>query len=416
MIIHPPELTQNGDRVRFSARIDVETPGVETPDALWFQFDEKYGEFITENGDPLIVGLLPVAMRLGEDIVVEPSVSPRLAYGIEQYQHILHAWRPDYFPLIDIRYVHLEARARPGNPGAVGTLFSDGVDSFYTLWRRLSDREPVPEYQITHAVMINGFHNYEDLDETEFFPDLRRVNQPMFDRLGVEFLVVGSNLGEFRRHAFHRFRGSRSYVTALICGPLVLGGLFSRFYVPGAFSYVGALGAHGSHPITDFLLSTEAFETVHEGAELIREEKVEALADWPETFPLLHPCFRTPTFSDDATTLYNCCRCEKCVRTMITLDLHGALDRYASFPRPLKWWMVLVPWYVDRGSRFYAVRHIRLARRKGRRWMSWAIRYSLLTSRVLGWLAYRRVERRERKSPRPWRAEDGGSATPATKP
>jgi hypothetical protein len=57
--------------------------------------------------------------------------------------------------------------------------------------------------------------------------------------------------------------------------------------------------------------------------------KTAAIGGWPPTFGRLRVCVS----SDPA--LPNCCRCEKCVRTMMTLDLLGYLDRQTSFPHPL---------------------------------------------------------------------------------
>lgn len=404
VIIHPPERTKARDGVRLSARVDVETPGVGLPDRLWFRVDEEYEEFLVDHGDPFIAAMLPIAMRLGEEVTVESNVSPRLAYGLEQYQHILHTWWGDYFPIVDVHYQQLEARRPEDSRGAVGLLFSNGVDSFHTLWRHLPQKEPLPAFRLTHAVMINGFHNYNDLDERAFFPNLRRVNQPMFDRLGIEFLVVASNFRGFTRPVYHRFMGSRSYVPVLISGPLALAKLFSRFYIGGGTYYGGEEHHSGSHPICDFLFSTESFETIHDGGGFSRPHKIVDIAGWAETFPLLHPCFRTPTFNDDATVLRNCCRCEKCIRTETTLEIAGALENYAAFPRPFKRWSVMMPWYIDLGARNLLLQNLQLARERGRKDLTWRLQLGRWNSWLLYKLANWRVDRRA-KRPLPWQKE-----------
>lgn len=413
VIIHPPERTSGSNGIQLSARVEIQTQGVGLPDRLWFRVDKEVEEFLVDHGDPFIMALLPIAMRLQEDVVVEPSVSPRLAYGLEQYQHILHTWWGDYFPIVDIRYEQLEVRRPEASRGAVGVLFSNGVDSFHTLWRHLPRNEPLPAYRLTHAVMINGFHNYLDFDETGLIPKLRRVNQPMFDRLGLEFLVVATNAGDFSRPVHHRFTGYRTYVSRLICVPLALAKLFSRFFVAGGDYYGGEDARAGSHPLTDFLLSTEAFETVHDGAGFPRSEKIDEIAHWPEVYPLMHPCFRTPTFNEEVTILENCCRCEKCMRTETALEIVGALENYTAFPRPFKRWSVSMPWYIDDGSRYLVQENIQLARKYGRRDIVRRLRIGLWGSWMLSKLANWGVRRRATR-PLPW--QDGRDSPPSTAP
>jgi hypothetical protein len=54
--------------------------------------------------------------------------------------------------------------------------------------------------------------------------------------------------------------------------------------------------------------------------------KTAAIGAWPPTFGMLRVC----VCYDSA--VINCGRCEKCLRTMMTLDLLGLLDRQTSFP------------------------------------------------------------------------------------
>jgi hypothetical protein len=115
---------------------------------------------------------------------------------------------------------------------------------------------------------------------------------------------------------------------AVIGSALALGGGVRRFYVPASHTE-GRLIPWGSGPRIDPLLSTGTLEVVHDGVQATRLIKTAAIGGWPPTFGRLRVCVS----SDPA--LPNCCRCEKCVRTMMTLDLLGFLDRQTSFPRPL---------------------------------------------------------------------------------
>ncbi len=52
---------------------------------------------------------------------------------------------------------------------------------------------------------------------------------------------------------------------------LVLGGLFSAFYVPSSYRFDDFF-RDGSHPVLDHLIATETMETIHEGSHLKRTE------------------------------------------------------------------------------------------------------------------------------------------------
>jgi hypothetical protein len=87
---------------------------------------------------------------------------------------------------------------------------------------------------------------------------------------------------------------------------------------------------HGSHPLLDPLFRTEEMELVHDGGEADRDEKVERIASHESVAKHLRVCWRN---TDGA---YNCGRCEKCLRTMLSLLAVGALDRCATFGSELR--------------------------------------------------------------------------------
>lgn len=345
--IHEPEVVEIGEFVRVSARVETDDPELADLDRLWFEVDGRYRDVVGDDADPFVVALLPLGMASRSDIEVLGRVSPRLAYGVEEYQRVVHAWWPVNTQLVTLHHRALDDVAGRRRGDGVGCTFSGGVDSFYSLWRHLPNNEPNPSFRITHAIMINGFDHDTDLDDEGLFPALVGIYGPLMDELGVELVVVRTNLQAFRdvavRRAHARTGGTgrhanqRSFGTALAAAGLLLGGLFARVYIPGSVDYA-ALHPDGAHPMIDHLLSTERTETIHDGADVKRVDKTAVLAQWPATYSRLRVC-RTEgwTSVDTATgTVDNCCVCPKCVRTMTTLDLNGALSRFESFPRPLR--------------------------------------------------------------------------------
>jgi hypothetical protein len=103
---------------------------------------------------------------------------------------------------------------------------------------------------------------------------------------------------------------------------------FDRVLMPSAESYAH-LDVVASHPLLDPLWSTEYTTLVHDGCENDRNEKVAAICRHPAVLRWVRVCWENP---GDA---YNCGRCEKCIRTMLSLEAAGALERCTAFDAPL---------------------------------------------------------------------------------
>jgi hypothetical protein len=109
---------------------------------------------------------------------------------------------------------------------------------------------------------------------------------------------------------------------------MLLSGQLKTMYLPATHTYA-ELFPCGSHPLLDPLWSTETLEIVHDGCEATRVEKVARIAQSGAALRYLRVCW------ENRDGAYNCGRCEKCLRTMISLRVAGALDRCATFDRPL---------------------------------------------------------------------------------
>jgi len=116
------------------------------------------------------------------------------------------------------------------------------------------------------------------------------------------------------------------HAAALIASGLVLSNGIRRLLVPSTYSY-GQLIPWGSHPLLDELWSTESMEVIHHGAEARRVEKVaDIVAHHPQVLQYLRVCLKNQAGPA------NCGRCGKCARTMIALEIIGALAHARTFP------------------------------------------------------------------------------------
>ena len=83
----------------------------------------------------------------------------------------------------------------------------------------------------------------------------------------------------------------------------------------------------GSHPLLDPNYSSASLNVLHDGLAYSRMDKMLLLKDWPESLAVLRVC-ADPLRSNDKI---NCGKCEKCLRTKISLLVMGILDRCPTF-------------------------------------------------------------------------------------
>ncbi|MEX2375596.1 MAG: hypothetical protein WD942_08445, partial [Dehalococcoidia bacterium] len=79
-----------------------------------------------------------------------------------------------------------------------------------------------------------------------------------------------------------------------------------------------------SDPVLLPLLSTDTITLLLTGGEFRRVDKTKQVADVEASWDALDVCV-SHTSADS-----NCSRCEKCVRTLATLDIYGVVDRYCE--------------------------------------------------------------------------------------
>ena len=312
--------------------MDVAPASSDDPYLLTYAFPDAYAVHVDpEHADPFVVALLFLAMRLGEDIRAAGTLAPALAHGLRTYQAAFATWFSHLQP-VSIHCDGYADRAATSGAGAApeggtGCFFSGGVDSFYTLHAHRPCREVIPHHAVTHGIYIEGLDTLRG-DTGPYQQSLLAYRQ-LFQTLGLDLIPVRTNLKRFIHDGSTGWRPAHG--AFLISIALLLEGVLRRCYVPAGFQF-GEIGKYpqGSNPLTDPLLSTESLRILHDGADVSRQDKLNALVEWPATYDHLYVCFVR-----ERDGLTNCCRCEKCLRTMIGLKLTGGLDHYTTFPQPL---------------------------------------------------------------------------------
>jgi len=385
MIIHSPEIKAGPEEITARSKIEFQTPNLNFPDELWFKFPVTQTDLIAGRSDGFLAAMLLLAMRYGENILVHGEVSPRLLTGIEEYQRVFNMWFPNQFRLIDIECDSVSIlKPEPGTRSVV-CAFSGGVDSFFSLWKHLPANDSDESSRITHILFAHGFDIR--LENKDAYCEIRDSYADMSHKLDIEFLTASTNHQKFgTRPHWGIFHGS-----VMIGMAHILGRHTSKFYVPASHTYRD-LVPWGSDPRIDHLLSTEAMEVIHDGASYTRIEKTEVLSRWNETYKRLRVC----STGDDVR---NCSVCEKCLRTMVTLDMFGALERYDTFDTPIQMKLVSRCRYFN-ASDFAFPREIISHAFKLRRWdIVSNVSYAYIRSRILQLMRF--VKRRVLRLKRP---------------
>jgi hypothetical protein len=325
MIIHHPEIITRNGEVTVTAQIEPVKPVEDIPKQLWFTYPEQYADVVTARSDAFATALLTFAMYLNEDLEIRGELSPQLAFGLEDYQHIYTAWYPKWLKRVNIRCDQIKAPDVPIEVDQQALAFSGGVDSHFTLWSLLPENQTNPYIHLTHGIFIHGFDIH--LHQSEKYDLFAQAYSDAFTRLGLELIRVRTNV-----YRFYEFRIKWEYVNGgptIGCG-LVLEKLLSKYFIASSYPYP-LIPPLGSSPLSDHWLSTETMKVIHHGAVKNRLEKLEILSAWQIPQQQLRVC----TSAELQSGQYNCSECDKCIRTMTILELLGSLSKFSVFKGPI---------------------------------------------------------------------------------
>lgn len=284
---------------------------------VWFDFPTWVPTCGPEAGDPWVVALAPVAMMLGEPLRVSLPVDAVLGQGLDFASRAWKAW----YPHLGALELEVPRVTRPVAPGKrrIGSLFSGGADSWHTLLRNASEAEAGRARKIDTLLLASGADVL--VEEEDVFQRVTGRVEPVARSRGLDLLIAGSNLRatrfgdtNWRDHSHGSF--FISLIHAAAC--------FDRCSIPSSVMY-RTMRPWGSHPLTDILLSSEATRILYDSAEMDRNAKLKQIAHHPEVLDGLRVCWRSGSEQ-------NCGRCEKCLRTMVALELIGALEHCSAFP------------------------------------------------------------------------------------
>jgi len=289
------------------------------PEEYWFDVPERQAASLSVSGNPWAVALLPLAITLGQPLRLALPVDGLLLENLQELQQIWACWYPH------LRPVPLEADAAESTPrtekGRTAAFFSGGVDSWFTVLSHSAPRAEAKTGTIDELLCVWGFD--VAIDSPDVFREMRASLQEAATDLGMELVDVATNLRATRWRQANWALLSHGAGLASIA--LTLGDRYARVLVGSSGDY-NDLTPWGSHVLTDPLFSTRQTTIIYDGAAFNRVRKTELVATSDIAMRSLRVCWKSRGYQ-------NCCACEKCYRTMLALELFGALDRCSTFPQ-----------------------------------------------------------------------------------
>lgn len=278
-------------RARASALVD----GVE----VWFETSDAD---LVPSGEAFGSAFLIPALHADQRLRIDTPTDGLWARNVVALAEITARWwaTPECMPIA--------FPAAPRQPKhRVGLFFTGGVDSFSSLLERRED--------IDVLVHVQGFDiPFSDPDR---LASAEEDTRSIAADLGLRCVVVQTNL---RSHpAYEPVSWERTHGGALISIAHLLRDVIGRVFISSS-AHRSVTRAWGSDRRIDRYWSSTSLTVSHIGDNLWRHEKLERIAHHPLVRRYLRVCW------EHLTAEPNCSRCDKCVRTMLTLDRAGALD------------------------------------------------------------------------------------------
>ena len=323
------------ERVSSELRLCAEVSFQGRTESCFYSVPDEYAGFAdTESSNCFLVGMLYPAMRYGEDIHVEGTVSARLLYNLNEYLVPLMSICDNRLKKISIT-ADATCDVACTHAKAVGTGFSGGIDSFATIYEHFARPTPAG-FKLTHLFFFNvGAHGIPkkegdlELISHQFRARYKKL-KPFADEESLPFVTVDSNV-----HKFHPWGHLEVATFATISAVMFLQRGVRRYYLASSghtykqiWRFLGEDGRPDAIGRMNMMLlpwlSTESLDLVDDGNLYDRSRKTELIADYAPATKYLNVCYGHDTLDT------NCSVCSKCSRTLLTLEILGKIDAFSG--------------------------------------------------------------------------------------
>lgn len=291
------------------------------------EVNQEFGDFLViDRIDSLVWGLLHFAVSNGYDIESDLPITEDLWYNLEYNFIDTLATNPGNFrisicaPLVS---------AMPHKSNIVGTGISCGVDSLYTIASH-EERVPIP-YRITHLCFFDA-GSHDTGKESDFSNELYMGRLALCRRFAEEyeygFIQIKNDLYKLiDKYAGYSHIENHTFM-ALSC-IYAIQQAFSKYYYSAGISYHN-FSCTSKHPkglldsayydlLTLHIATIPHLKFISAGGAIDRISKTKIVASYKPAMKYLNVC---------VNSVENDSSCFKCIRTMLTLDALGCLERF----------------------------------------------------------------------------------------
>ena len=277
----------------------------------------------------LLATTMPALFHGERRLLIEGRLCPKLRNGLDYATQQILQWL--HRPLVPrVRIEASEGFFSPdsGPPPRTASFMSGGVDALSMLRTNRDDFAPTHPASIRDCFFVHGMDvgGYEELDSNEGnFKTARETLGRLADQADFTLIPIRTNVRHLDDNDGFFYLCYYGSVMSAIAHT------FSRRITRvmiAAGSSVRDLGPIGSHPLLDPNFGSYWLNVEHDGVRFERIEKIKILAAWPEGLQSLRSCFNP---FREAQAL-NCGGCEKCIRVMTALLIHGVLDQAPTYP------------------------------------------------------------------------------------
>lgn len=310
LILEPTQPQATGVR-RLAAHL-LETDG--TSQRLWWEVPDAFADAVTPSADPWLVGLIFPIMQRDRPVHVEGCVSPSLIRNLEHFMTVWRAWTDGKYHAVELS-ADREAELPPiPEPGKTLVSFSCGVDSCFTAYRHMRGLAGRRSRRISAGVVQNGFDVWLDrANAGDVFDSIQRDATAMLSSLDLECISLTTNFHDLR------VTWGDALGSQLVSGLSLLSGRYDTALIANDMPYIALGMPWAHHPLTTPLLGSNGFSLIDDGGEAIRPDKISVIANWAEARERLRVCFGVNVPGKHE----NCCRCEKCIRTILSFRIAG---------------------------------------------------------------------------------------------
>jgi hypothetical protein len=329
-----------GNLARISARVTWEDCDRPTQE-IYISVPSRFLDDLSCNPNTFLLNGFVPAMHDGEKrLQIEGKLCPQLHNGVKTAIQLLQHWYgEDSHSTVAIEAKQGFEPPVPRTPERTALFMSGGVDSLTNLYLNRQDFPLDHPGSIQDGLFIAGFglvgegkNAYTGPIRDAFKDSANVIEQDaaflseLAEREKFTLIPIHTNFTSMVRPRILVREMSAAFLAAIAH---VFPHRYSKVKI-ASDSNIAELYPWGTHPFLDPNYSSAEMSIYHEGCHLTRLEKVGTIADWELGLSCLRVCNYRPEYHKSGTL--NCGRCDKCIRTMLQLIIHGGLDRCSTFP------------------------------------------------------------------------------------